>query len=541
MAIDPFLVSLTVLTVAIIAGIVYLVIISLNESRWSQAVEMRVVMEGDAASVTTQDVDAMRRTFALKSGVGPSQVDVEVSSGSIVVDFVAWTDDATEVSSRLSKVQSQEWQAAFQQESTFPVKIVRVTEPSIRGGIGGEDDAVDDAGDDGGDDGVDDGADDAVDGCWVSDTTPLPERQPNWYDSSLRHDCSGPRSATVPHLTEPLFVTMPTDPLLPDEEFDVLLFANTALSNTQFDCGDIVCELYQFDIFMEYDASALTFVSSTSSDYYSGAWVDHNEASATVRHTATGLSSRYPSAAYANDRRGMFFLIKYRMRVKGDLSAGVKSSVFGVRVGTFSGNDQMDTQMTPSDSNKDARVLDYRDSLPERQIKGDIEVACLLEVKVWLNYSYHKDELNTDGSTHEMYLAYNESELDFVSSEVFINDPNLSDVTGDVLTIHEPFSTKFEKVNFRDDFPFDPDSCDDKCKGVEFLLSAAKSPTWNEFHFATVKFKMKSMKGPLSLFLDYVTIADELRVLPTANLVFGEDDQVQNDIVRIEATTCGGS
>ena len=622
MAIDPFLVSLALLTVAIIAGIVYLVL-SRQESRGSQSVEMRVVMEGDAASVTTQDRDAMRRTFALKGGVRPSQVDVEVSSGSIVVDFRAWTDDATEVSSRLSNVQSQEWQAAFQQESTFPVKIVRVTQPTVSGGkngneagdgdeAGGGNQAGD--GDEAGegfdyeyevgdtssrpqgppnwyestlredfsgsrsvtvphltealfvtmpfdplkagdefdvfafanitldntknectiqgqqqtcelyqfdiemtyDDklvtyvsssmsnhfeqtaaylerfpkvqhtvndinsnfpspqyqderrgmfflvkyrmrvkndvepGVkrvldfkiinytlsrilngdahksedarildhrdssvtpnrsgeiiivagDDGADDAVDGCWVGDTTPLPERQPNWYDSSLRHDCSGPRSAKVPHLTEPLFVTMPTDPLLPDEEFDVLLFANTALSNTQYDCGDIVCELYGFDIFMEYDTSALTFVSSATSDYYNGASESHYDypmddvhdfddrmskyppftnssgnASATVRHTAIGLSSRYPSPAYADDRRGMFFLIKYRMRVKGGLSAGVKSSVFGVRVGTFAGNDQLDTRMTPSGSNKDARVLDYRDSLLERQIKGDIEVA----------------------------------------------------------------------------------------------------------------------------------------------------------------------
>ena len=223
-----------------------------------------------------------------------------------------------------------------------------------------------------------------VSAAFLNDATVTLSAPPNWYSGELRSPSSGPRSASVPHLSEPLFVTMPTHPLYANEDFDVLVFANTALSNTNHNCAGVVCELYQFDIRMTYDASVLSYRGESTSSYYAVPTVTHDASGATVRHTATGLSTDRPSPAYADDRRGMFFLVKYRMRVKGDVSAGVKSSVLGVRVNVFSGSSQLFSEMTPSDSNKDARVLGREDTTATRLTSASIEVVTASTVGVFV-------------------------------------------------------------------------------------------------------------------------------------------------------------
>ena len=86
-AIDVFF---AVAFLAIIVAVV--VVIVMSDSSASLAV-MRLVMPGDVDDVTDADIEAVRELVARKAGALPKDVNVRVTSGSIVIDVEVRTKD----------------------------------------------------------------------------------------------------------------------------------------------------------------------------------------------------------------------------------------------------------------------------------------------------------------------------------------------------------------------------------------------------------------------------------------------------------------
>ena len=204
---------------------------------------------------------------------------------------------------------------------------------------------------------------------------------PNWYESTLRQYHAGSRSATIPFLTEPAFATLPTHPLYANEAFDVLVFANTQLDNTDTLCAGSVCELGGFSITLFYDSAKLRYNSVQGSSHFGGltirAYTNNAPECVGAAACVTVAVTQIGAAGSASQRKGIFYLLRFSFSVQ-SISPGTVDTGLSIQVG------EMFAHLSLSELArfKTGRVMDRRDNAVSRHASASIEVGAPQDVGV---------------------------------------------------------------------------------------------------------------------------------------------------------------